>query len=60
MIEISENLRRGDVDMENIEINNDEEEKTPQDNFVGKRGEHQKVSQNEDEDKYNNSQRLFF
>ena len=29
MIEISENLRRGDVNMENIEINNDEEEKTP-------------------------------
>ena len=30
MIEISENLGRGDVNMENIEINNDEEEKTPQ------------------------------
>ena len=29
MIEISENLRRSDVNMENIEINNDEEEKTP-------------------------------
>ena len=52
MIEISENLRRGDVNMENIEINNDEEEKTPQDKSVGIRGEHQKVSKNEDEDKY--------
>ena len=42
MIEISENLRRGDVNMENIEINNDEEEKTPQDKSVGIRGKHQK------------------
>ena len=60
MIEISENLRRGDVNMENIEINNDEEEKTPQDKSVGIRGKHQKVSKNEDEDKYNDSQRSFF
>ena len=59
MIEISENFKRGDVNMENIEINNDEEEKTPQDKGVGIRGEHQKVSKNEDEDKYNDSQRSF-
>ena len=59
MIEISENLRCGDVNMEDIEINNDEEEKTPQDKRVGIREEHQKVSRNEDEDKYNDSQRSF-
>ena len=60
MIEISENLGRGDVNMENIEINNDEEEKTPQDKRLGLRGEHQKVSRNKDEDKYNDSQRSVF
>ena len=60
MIEISENLGRGDVNMENIEINNDEEEKTPQDKRVDLRVEHQKVSRNEDEDKYNESQRSVF
>ena len=60
MIEISENLILGDVNMENIEINNYEEEKTPQDKRLGLRGEDQKVSRNEDEDKYNDSQRSVF
>ena len=55
MIKISENFGRGDVEIENIEINNDEE-KTPQDKIVGIKGEHQKVSRNEDEDKYNDIQ----
>ena len=60
MIEISENIGSGDVNMENIEINNDEEENTPQDKRVSRRGEHQRVSRNEDEDKYNESQRSVF
>ena len=60
MIEISEYLGRGDVNMENIEINNDEEEKTPQDKRVGLGGDHQQVNRNEDKDKYNDSKRSVF
>ena len=49
MIEMSENFGRGDAKMEDLEINDDEEEKLPRDKRTESRGEHQSISNGEDD-----------
>ena len=50
MIEMSENFGRGDANMEDLEINDDEEEKLPQDMRTELREEHQSISNDEDDE----------
>ena len=49
MIEICENFGRGDANMEDLEIN-DDEEKLPRDKRTESRGEHQSISNGEDDE----------
>ena len=50
MIEISEHSGRGDANMEDLEISDDEEEKLPQDMRTELRGEHQSIGNDEDDE----------
>ena len=50
MIEISEHSGRGDANMEDLEISDDEEEKLPQDMRTKLRGEHQSIGNDEDDE----------
>ena len=50
MIEMSENFGRGDANMEDLEINDDEEEKLPRNKKTESRGEHQSISNGEDDE----------
>ena len=58
MIEISENFGRGDANMEDLEINDDEEEKQSQDMRTELRREHQSISNDEDDEEQDSKQRF--
>ena len=50
MIEMSENLGRGDTKMEDLEISDDEEEKQPHNNRKDSKGRYQRSDHDEEED----------
>ena len=58
MIEISKNFRRGDTNIDDIEINGDEEEKQPQDMRTELKGEHQSISNDEENEEHDGKQRF--
>ena len=58
MIEISEHSGRGDANMGDLEISDDEEEKLPQDMKTELRGEHQSIGNDEENEEQEGKQRL--
>ena len=58
MIEISEHSGRGNANMEDLEISDDEEEKLPQDMRTELRGEHQSIGNDEENEEQDGKQRL--